>query len=171
MHKYFLIPETLIIAMLAGASASIHAEQIKAAESEKPQSPWLATPLISSDPKLGTTLGAMAGYLHQFDAASPTSMFAVMGKYSDTDSYIAGVFGQMYFNQDQQRLLVATALGYVKNDYDYEGERNDFIKQREHSNYLQIHFSGSGSQGPGKYTFACSTPDEEVQGIVETIVD
>ena len=30
----------------------------------------------------------------------------------------------------------------------------------------QIHFSGSGNQGPGKYTFACSTPDEEVQGIV-----
>ena len=25
---------------------------------------------------------------------------------------------------------------------------------------------GSGKQGPGKYTFACSTPDEEVQGIV-----
>ena len=57
-------------------------------------------------------------------------------------------------------------------DYDYEGERNNFIKQREYSNYyFQIHFSGSGNQGPGKYTFACSTPDEEVQGIVETIVD
>ena len=26
---------------------------------------------------------------------------------------------------------------------------------------------GSGSQGPGKYTFACSTPDEEVQGSID----
>ena len=26
---------------------------------------------------------------------------------------------------------------------------------------------GSGKQGPGKYTFACSTPDEEVQGSID----
>src|SRR3954464_7835836 len=31
------------------------------------KSPWLIAPIFSSNPKLGTTLGALAGYLHYFD--------------------------------------------------------------------------------------------------------
>ena len=103
-------------------------------------SPWLATPLISSDPKLGTTLGAMVAYLHKFDKKSPVSMFGLIGKYSDTDSYIAALFGRMYFNEDQQRLIAATAIGYVKNEYDYEGTPQP-VRSNDDINMSFIRFS------------------------------
>ena len=45
-----------------------------AAESEEEKdSPWLLTPPISSDPKLGTTLGFLGAYLKKFDEESPAS--------------------------------------------------------------------------------------------------
>lgn len=62
-----------------------------AAESEEEKdSPWLLTPTISSDPKLGTTLGFLWAYLKKFDEESPASMFGIMGSYSDTDSFFYG---------------------------------------------------------------------------------
>ncbi|NRB38952.1 MAG: hypothetical protein HRU20_10890 [Pseudomonadales bacterium] len=88
---------------------------------EEKSSPWIATPLISSDPKMGTTLGGLAAYMHKFDKQSPISMFGLSGKYSNTDSYMAVLFGRTYFNQDQQRLSVAIADGYIKNSYEFEG--------------------------------------------------
>lgn len=49
--------------------------------------PWLLTPTINSDPKLGSAVGFMGAYLKKFDDDSPSSMFGVMGSYSDTDSF------------------------------------------------------------------------------------
>ena len=56
-------------------------------ESSETESPWLLTPTISSDPKLGSAVGFMGAYLKKFDDESPASMFGVMGSYSDTDSF------------------------------------------------------------------------------------
>ena len=64
------------------------------------KSPWLFTPLISSDPKLSTTIGGMVGYLKAFDKESPDSMFGLMGNYSDTDSYTLVGFGKAYFDKN-----------------------------------------------------------------------
>jgi hypothetical protein len=86
------------------------------------KSPWLVIPVFQSNPKLGTTLGAMAGYLHYFDEKSRPSIFAVSGQYTSTDSIIGGAFAKTSFDEDHQRLLAGLMYGYVKNDYnDYLG--------------------------------------------------
>jgi hypothetical protein len=75
-------------------------------------------PVASSNPKLGTSLGGLAGYLHSFDEKSRPSIFAVTAQYSDTDSLVAGLYGRMSFDEDHQRAIVALAYGNIKNDYD-----------------------------------------------------
>ena len=83
-----------------------------AAESEEEKdSPWLLTPTISSDPKLGTTLGFLGAYLKKFDEESPASMFGIMGSYSDTDSFFYGGFVRSYFDHDKQRITAAIING------------------------------------------------------------
>jgi len=86
------------------------------------KSPWLIAPVFQSNPKLGTTLGAMAGYIHYFDERSRPSIFAVMVQHSNTDSTIGGGFAKTSFDEDRQRVLAGLMYGYVKNDYsDYLG--------------------------------------------------
>ena len=83
--------------------------QAPASAPEKP-SPWLFAPVFTSNPKLGTTLGATAGYLHLFDPKSRPSMFAATGQYSNTGSMVAGLFARTSFDADHQRLNVAASL-------------------------------------------------------------
>lgn len=85
------------------------------------ESPWLATPLLSSGPKMGTSLGAMGGYLHRFDSESPTSTFAMMGTYSNTDSFVTGLFARTFFGKNTHRLAGGVIYGRVNNEY------NDFL--------------------------------------------
>ena len=82
------------------------------------ESPWLAVPVITSDPKVGTSLGALAGYLHRFDPQSPVSLFGIAGNYSNTDSYTLGLFARSYFGADRHRLIAGIATGKIRNDYD-----------------------------------------------------
>lgn len=86
------------------------------------RSPWLLVPVLQSNPKLGTSVGAMAGYLHYFDEKSRPSIFAVTAQYTSTDSRIGGGFARTSFDEDRQRLLAGVMYGYVRNDYsDYLG--------------------------------------------------
>lgn len=86
--------------------------------SEPPkESPWVLAPTISSDPKLATTIGAIVGYLYQFDEESTESIFLTMANYSTTDSWTAGGFGQMFFDKDKQKLIVGMFGGKIRNDY------------------------------------------------------
>ena len=86
------------------------------------KSPWLLAPIFQSNPKLGTSVGVLGGYLHYFDEKSRPSIFALMGQYSSTDSIIAGAQARTSWDEDQQRLIAGTVYGYVKNDYsDYLG--------------------------------------------------
>jgi hypothetical protein len=90
-------------------------------EQKKP-SPWLFVPVFNSSPKLGITLGAIAGYLHRFDLKSRPSIFAVTGQYTNTESIVGGAFARTSFDEDRQRLNAALAYGNIKNDYnDYLG--------------------------------------------------
>ncbi len=68
----------------------------------EPESPWILAPTVSSDPKLGTSLGLVGGYLYSFDAGSTQSMFMAGGNYSDNESRVLGVFGQMFFDSAPQ---------------------------------------------------------------------
>ena len=88
------------------------------AEKKAAESPWLLLPTFSVSPKLGTSLGAMAGYLHYFDEKSPVSMLVASLQYTSTDSIVAGLFGKAAFGGDQHRVTAGILGGNIKNDYD-----------------------------------------------------
>jgi len=107
-----------------GASAQAEAPQAPSAEprasapqAEKP-SPWLFTPVFTSNPKLGTTVGATGGYIKLFDRESRPSIFAASAQYSNTGSIVAGAFARTSFEADHQRLNAGITYGNIKNDYD-----------------------------------------------------
>lgn len=86
------------------------------------ESPWLILPTFSSNPKLGTALGAMGGYLRKFDPESQVSIFGLMGQYTSTDSVIGSAIARTSFGEDHHRLSVLVGYGKVRNDYeDYLG--------------------------------------------------
>jgi len=88
------------------------------ADGKDKESPWLLVPTFSLNPKLGFSLGAMAGYLHYFDKESQVSMFGVSGQYTSTDSKILAAVGKASFDADHQRLLVLLAGGVINNNYE-----------------------------------------------------
>ena len=85
------------------------------AEGEK--SPWLLAPILQSNPKLGTSVGALVGYVHYFDEKSRPSIFAVLGQYTSTESIVAGAQARTSWDEDHQRVIAGVMYGYVKNDY------------------------------------------------------
>ena len=107
----------------AGADAAgQEPAQAQAAGEKKKQSPWLLTPLVSSSPKMGTSIGALGAYLHYFDPESQVSMFGAMYQYSTTNSMFGGVFARTSFRADHHRLEGFAGFGYVENEYaDYAG--------------------------------------------------
>jgi hypothetical protein len=116
------IPALTISSAIAQNAEPAAVPQEEDAVKKFEKSPWLVAPVFQSNPKLGTSLGAMVGYIHYFDEKSRPSIFALMGQYTSTDSTIAGAFGKTSFDEDRQRLLAGLAYGYVKNDYeDYLG--------------------------------------------------
>jgi len=104
-------------------SETAQSNETSNSSSEKLKSnPWLIAPLVSSDPKLSTAVGALAGYVRQFDEKSPPSLFGIVGTYSTTDSWYLGLFGKVHFGEDKHRLSSGVATGEVRNDYeDYLG--------------------------------------------------
>ncbi len=112
-----------LVAMLAASQLSAEEEEGLDWESVKdgmtnPDSPWLITPTVSSDPKLGTTLGAVLGYVKRFDPESTPSLITGFGSYSDTDSWTAGVWSELYFNADLHKVIAAYINGRIRNDYE-----------------------------------------------------
>jgi hypothetical protein len=87
-------------------------------EPAKKQSPWLLAPTFSSNPKLGTSLGLIAAYMHYFDEKSQVSMFGVNGLYTSTDSAIVVLAAKSSWNADHHRILVLFPTGIIKNNYD-----------------------------------------------------
>jgi hypothetical protein len=82
------------------------------------ESPWMVVPVLAINPKLGTSVGALAGYLHYFDEKSKVSIFGVQAQYTSTDSVIASAFAKANFDEDRQRLVALLVGGRIKNDYD-----------------------------------------------------
>jgi hypothetical protein len=71
-------------AAVATGAATAAAEEKKDEPSGK-KSPWLLMPTFSSDPKLGTSTGFMAFYMHYFDEKSQVSMFGMNGQYTSSE--------------------------------------------------------------------------------------
>jgi hypothetical protein len=117
-----MIPTNFRLAAIRSALAALILLNPVCADAEQADagqdSPWLLTPTISSDPKLGSSIGFLGAYLKKFDEGSPASMFGVMGTYSDTDSFFYGGFVRSYFDQDRQRITGAYINGKVNNNYE-----------------------------------------------------
>ncbi len=105
----------VLVASSALAQEDVDAGKAPPAEQE---SPWLITPTVSADPKLGTTLGGVVGYIHTFDPESTPSLMTAFVTYSDTDSYVGGLFGDMYFQADKHRVMAGYINGKIRNEYD-----------------------------------------------------
>jgi len=102
------------------SSASVLAAEIAEPEpvARSKESPWLLTPTVSSDPKLGTTLGAIGGYTFDMDAGSRPSTVMAFGTYSDTDSWFAGLFGDVHWGQGTHQFTAGLMQGTIRNDYE-----------------------------------------------------
>ncbi len=105
-------------ALFAATGASAATRPADVAPESAQESPWLAVPIVSSDPKLGTSGGLMAAYLYRFDAASSMSMLGVTGLYTSTGSKVGGLFARTYFGEDRHRLTAFAGGGKVNNQYE-----------------------------------------------------
>jgi hypothetical protein len=86
--------------------------------SKERESPWLLLPTFSSNPKLGTSLGAMGGYLRTFDPKSQLSIFGLSAQYTSTDSFVAAAIARTSFGEDHHRISGVIVGGKIENDYD-----------------------------------------------------
>src|SRR3954463_16473126 len=96
----------VLFAMVAAASAQSgrRADTVEALEAER-ESPWLIVPVLSIDPKLGTSIGVMAGYMRPFDEKSLLSILVANAQWTSTGSVIGGLFGTASWAQDHHRLV------------------------------------------------------------------
>jgi hypothetical protein len=107
----------LMLALLAAAclaGRSVHAEE----EPTQATSPWMLVPTFSNNPKLGTAVGGLVGYLTSFDPQSQASIFAASAQYTSTDSATLALIARTSFGADHHRLSVFALGGTIKNDYD-----------------------------------------------------
>ena len=88
---------------LAAFAQTEGASDADSTQGKQARSPWLFVPLISSNPKLGTSLGGMVGYIHKFDEESEPSLVALQGQGSNTSSATMGLGGKLYWNQNTDR--------------------------------------------------------------------
>lgn len=96
----------------------------------KKERDWLAVPVIISNPALGTGGGAMGMYF--FDIGRRTegmsrSALTAVGIYTDTDSYVGGVGGNLFMLEDKLRVLAGLFKAHINNDFrDPLGESVEF---------------------------------------------
>jgi hypothetical protein len=138
-------------------------------------SPWLLVPVFSSSPKLGTSVGGLAAYLHTFDPDSRVSLFGVMYVYTSTHSQIASAFARTSFGADHHRIVAIVPFGNIKNDYDdYLGTgeplRTDATMGALFARYLYRAKGNwfAGAQGNvANYQVGGATPEDDL--ILETL--
>jgi hypothetical protein len=110
------VPEGSVEHGVQTEGANRTAEEKKEAPDEA--KPWLVTPTLSADPKLGANVGGVIAYLKRLDAESTPSMIGLSVSYSDTDSLAGGVGSQLFWSADTQRLLLFLGGAEINNEYD-----------------------------------------------------
>ena len=133
-----VISHTVFAQESEGPPADYAANPERAPDGDQPaegrSSPWLLVPLVSSNPKLGTSVGALGAYVKVFDPGSRVSLIGVMYQYTSTKSNIGGAFARLSFGADHHRIVGVGAFGSIHNDYqDYLGtgqplQTNDNLK-------------------------------------------
>ena len=134
MHTKNTVPWALLLSSMLSMVMSLGAEaqEAEAAEQtpasteevideatpEAKQKPWLITPTLSADPKLGANIGGLVAYLKKLDADSTPSMTGLSVSYSDTDSVTGALFSQLYWKADTRRLSLLAAGAKINNEYD-----------------------------------------------------
>ena len=123
-RKLFLLLRFVMCCILLAMPALVKADEEQLAQetgslsqTEPAGSPWVLVPLFSSDPKVGTSLGMMGGYLFKLDPGSTSSIASLVGTYSNTNSYILAALLRSYWDGDSKRLLSAFGAGKIFNDY------------------------------------------------------
>ena len=124
-----LIPMCLLLGAILSTSG--YAQEVTDSDSTEEQTgadegastpvklkPWLITPTLSADPKLGTNVGGLIAYLKKLDAESTPSMTGLSVSYSDTDSMTGALFSQLYWKADTRRLSLLAAGAEINNEYD-----------------------------------------------------
>lgn len=114
------------------------------------ESPWLLAPTVSSDPKLGTTVGGVAGYLFRIDPDSDQSLVTTFATYSNTDSFVGGVFGELYWAGNEHQIKAGAVAGEIHNEYDdflgtgvsFETEDNIHSFFLRYLNHISGHWYG-----------------------------
>ena len=117
MRAHKLLTVCLGLWWMTGAAMAQGVAESGGTDAQAKESPWLLVPILTSDPKLGTSGGAMAAYLHRFDPKSTISMFGVQGLYTSTHSKIGALFARTFFGEDRHRLFVVALSGQINNDY------------------------------------------------------
>lgn len=133
-HPFAPLPLLVVLTVVAGQARAQDAQP--AVEAASPQgteavadpeddasgeakkhSPWLFVPLVSSNPKLGTSLGAMVGYVRLLDPESEPSMLAIQGQRSNTESSTVGFGGKLFWGANAHQMQFGAVGGKVTNDY------------------------------------------------------
>ena len=117
LFVFFLLTCCLVSRALAEPDSAKDDGVESQAQAEE-RSPWLWVPIVSSNPKVGTSAGGLASYLFKLDSKSTSSMAGVGGTYSTTDSYMVSAFLRSYWDHDQKRLVVFGGTGAINNDYE-----------------------------------------------------
>jgi hypothetical protein len=111
--------------------ATAHAAAEVPAADGRARSPWLFVPLVSSGPKLGTSAGALAGYVQRVDEGSQPSMLALKVSRSNTRSTVYALGGKLFWHQDRDRLFGAVVGGTIHNAYQDFGGTGGEVNTRE----------------------------------------
>lgn len=112
----------VVATLVAGTAAAQEVDSALTADAKLAKSPWMAMPTVSSNPKLGTSVGVLGAYVLKFDPKSRTSMVGLTASYTSTQSYIGALFARLSWGEDHHRLIAVGAFGHINNDYqDYLG--------------------------------------------------
>ena len=82
------VARSVTIALLAAGCLSAPLVRAQEEEPMKAPSPWVLLPTFTNNPKLGTSVGALAGYLRKFDAESKLSIFGASAQYTSSDGTV-----------------------------------------------------------------------------------
>ena len=85
---------------------------------------WIAAPLVVMNPAFGNGGGAVGMYFFRpdpTDTVSPASTAGLVGLYSDTDSYFAGLFAKAFLKEDLWRVAGGAVNGRINNEFEISG--------------------------------------------------
>jgi len=107
-----------LLAELFGHPLETHAEEeIKGQVQNKN---YAAAPIVVSNPTIGSGLGATGMYFYDVGSdwdEQPRSSVQLIGAYTNTDSYFAGLLNSLHFMQDRVRSKAGLFHASINNEY------------------------------------------------------